>query len=315
MQKYEPYFCEKSLMNNYHVCISGDNEILFRSEEDYIRAFNTLAIAVAETGSYLNADSIMSTHMHICVRTDNILSLIRRFWKSYTRYFNSRYGRKGPLGSRPYIVEIAGFNHWLTAICYVLRNAVHHGVAPTPFAYRHSSANAIFRKETGKSDVTGNLPLKSYYKYLPKGTTCPSGYIMDSSGLIKRESVLDLADIEHMFGTPRSFLFYMNRLSGEEWRREQEKDNNSSAPVSLDMIERNASFQNLSEMLNHESGRSNYKVLTDIELCSLVDKEILPLRGKRSIYELSVHEKLELLKQICTKTHIPESRVCRCLAM
>ena len=74
-------------------------------------------------------------------------------------------------------------------------------------------------------------------------------------------------------------------------------------------------ISDLSEMLNHESGRSNYKVLTDIELCSLVDKEILPLRGKRSIYELSVHEKLELLKQICTKTHIPESRVCRCLAM
>ena len=302
-------------MNNYHVCISGGNEILFRCEEDYIRAFNTLAIAIAETGSYLNADAIMSTHIHICIRTDDVTALTGRFWKSYTRYFNNKYRRKGSLGLRPHIVRIEGFNHWITAICYVLRNAVHHGVSPTPFAYCHCSANGIFRKETGKSDNAECLSRKSYYKYLPKGAVCPSTYIMDTSGLIKRETVLDLADIEHIFVTPRSFLFYMNRLSGEEWRREQEKDNNGEVPVTLDLVERNACSQTLSEMLNHEYGRSNYTVMTDLELCTLVDKEILPSQGKGSIYELSGHEKLELIKLICSISHVSESRARRSLAL
>lgn len=74
-------------MKNYHFCISGGDEIIFRSDEDYIRAFNTLALAVSETGTSLFADAIMSTHLHGCVRTDNLQVLLNRFWKSYTRYF------------------------------------------------------------------------------------------------------------------------------------------------------------------------------------------------------------------------------------
>lgn len=302
-------------MKNYHFCISGGNEIMFRSEEDYIRAFNTLAITVAETGAFLNAESIMSTHTHICIRCDDVDAIAKQFWKAYTRYFNSRYGRHGALGGKPHIVEIEGFNHWLTAICYVLRNAVHHGVAPTPFAYRHCSANAIFRKETGKPDITERLPRKSYYKYLPKGATIPTDYIMGTDGLIRRETVLALPEVEHMFGTPRSFLFHMNRLSSEEWKREQEKDNNNLAPVSLETIEQNASSQSMAEMLSHEHGRSNYKVMTDIELCTLIDTEILPSNGKESVYSLSDREKHEFIKLVCARTHVSEPRVRKCMAL
>ena len=50
-------FEEKSTMKNFHFCISGGDEILFRSEIDYIRGFNTLALSVAETGSLLSAEA------------------------------------------------------------------------------------------------------------------------------------------------------------------------------------------------------------------------------------------------------------------
>lgn len=302
-------------MKNYHFCISGGNEILFRSEEDYIRAFNTLAITVARLGGKLAADAIMSTHIHVCVRTDDIKSIVSQFWRSYTRYFNYKYRRKGTLGGTPYIVEIEGFYHWLTAICYVLRNPVHHGVAPTPFAYRHCSANAIFRKETGKCDALECLPQKSYYKFLPKGQICPSEYVMDTSGLIKRETVLDLTDIEHRFVTPRAFLFYLNRLSGEEWRREQEKDHNVGLTVSLEMIERNSTSQSISEMLGHEHGKSDYRSVTDIELCEFIDKQILPKYGFASVYETPSHLKQKLLNQVVSEKSIKVMRVRRCLLM
>lgn len=302
-------------MKNYHFCISGGDEIIFRSDEDYIRAFNTLALAVSETGTSLFADAIMSTHLHGCVRTDNLQVLLNRFWKSYTRYFNSKYHRKGTLGSQPFIVEIHGFYHWLTAICYALRNPVHHGIAPTPFAYRHCSANAIFRKETGKVDDIVAMPRKSYYKYLPKGANCPSEYVMDHSGLIKRETVLALPDIEHMFGTPRSYLFYMNRLSGEEWKREQEKDDNNIAPITLESLENKASYQSLSEMLGHEYGRGNYRAMTDIELCEYIDNELLPSLGKNTVYNLSSQEKKECLRLICKSTSVGEHRARRALVL
>lgn len=302
-------------MKNFHFCISGGDEILFRCEEDYVRGFNTLALTVAETGAFLCAEAFMSTHIHICLRTDDIGAFIHRFWRSYTRYFNSKYRRAGTLGGRPYIVEIEGFHHWMTAICYVIRNPVHHGVAPTPFAYRHCSANAIFRKETGKGVQTVLLPRKSYYRYLPKGSVCPMQYLMDTSGLILRETVLDLADIEHRFATPRSFLFYMNRLSSDEWTREQNKDNMSTSPITLEQMERNVSSCSLSEMLKHEHGRSNYKEITDTELCTYIDRTLLPSGGKRSVYELSELEKSGIFKHICSDIKVAEHRLRRCLLM
>lgn len=305
----------KKTMKNYHFCISGGDEILFRSEEDYIRAFNTLAITVARLGGKLAADAIMSTHIHVCVRTDDIGSIISQFWRSYTRYFNYKYRRKGALGGSPYVVEIEGFYHWLTAICYVLRNPVHHGVAPTPFAYRHCSANAIFRKETGKCETFGCLPRKSYYKFLPKGQNCPAEYVMDASGMIKRETVLDLADIEHRFVTPRAYLFYMNRLSGEEWRREQEKDQDVASPVSLEMIERNTTSQSISEMLGHEHGRSDYRTITDIELCEFIDMQVLPKYNLTSVYEVPSHLKQTLLDHVLSVKSVKVSRAQRCLML
>lgn len=302
-------------MKNFHFCISGGNEVIFRTEDDYIRGFNSLAITVAETGAFLNAEAFMSTHLHVCVRTDDIHTFIRKFWRSYTRYFNSKYLRSGTLGCSPFILEIEGFHHWLTAICYVLRNPVHHGIASTPFAYRYCSANAIFRRETGKLDRSECLPRKSYYRYLPKGVICPPEYEMDTSGMIKRETVLDLPDIEHKFGTPRSFLFYMNRLSGEEWKREQDKDNNDRYPISLELIEKEITQQSLSEMLRYEHGRSDHKRMTDIELCELIDLDILSSYDKRTVYELSQKEKQELLKYICSNIPVSCERVTRCLVL
>lgn len=301
-------------MKNFHFCISGGDEIIFRSEEDYIRGYNTLALAAAETGAQLAADAIMSTHIHVCVRTDDVKGLIHRFWKSYTRYFNSKYGRQGKLGEHPFIVEIDGFYRWLTAICYVLRNPVHHGVAPTPFAYRHCSASSLFRKETGREDRTDILPRKSYYKYLPKGSICPEGLVMDSTGLILRETAMDINEVEHIFGTPRSFLFYMNRLSGEEWRREQEKDQSSQPPVTLEMMEGAASFQSLSEMLSNEHGRFDYRALKDMEVCTIIDRDILPSAGYASVYELSANEKQRLVNLLFADYRIPQRQARRCLA-
>ena len=50
-------------------------------------------------------------------------------------------------------MEITGLHHHLAAMTYVLRNALHHGLVPIPYAYPHCSVNAIFRKEMGKKSV------------------------------------------------------------------------------------------------------------------------------------------------------------------
>ena len=200
---------------------------------------------------------------------------------TYTRYFNSKYLRRGSLFLRPpFIIELEGLYHKLAALSYTLRNPVHHGVTSTPFEYRHSSARALFRDALGRDDCQDFLPEYLCHRYLPDHRSCPSGYKMGKNGLILRENVLDVSDVEHMFVTPRSFLYYMNRLSGEEWQREQEKDLLAGAPITLDVIESGIGYQSMSQMLAFEHGRADYRAMDDLALCEKIDNEILPVGGE-----------------------------------
>ena len=117
-----------------------------------------------------------------------------------------------------------------------------------------------------------------------------------------------------MFVTPRSFLYYMNRISGEEWKKEQEKDENQQPPVTLDVIEKGINLQSVDRMLINESGRHKYRSLSDIDLCTIVDTEVLPNVGKVSVYELTSSEREAIIRHLCQAYSISEAQARRCLA-
>ncbi len=307
----------KCLMKKtYHICISGGNEVLCRDEEDYIRFFNCLAMACAETGSSLLADSIMSNHIHECVRTSSPERLIKNQRYKYSRYFNAKYKRRGRLGEKiPFITELQGLYHTIAALSYVFRNAVHHGVAPTPFAYQHCSARVIFGQATGHEPDKDLMPRHNISVHLPSRKKCPAGYRMDRNGLILREDVVDTVDVEHMFGTARAYLYYMNRLSCEEWRREQEKDKGQNSPITIETIENGIRLQTMDQMLRNEHGKNDYRVMDDRRLCHLIDKVILPKIGASSVYLLSQEDKSAIARNLLREHRLPESQIRRCLAM
>ncbi len=299
----------------YHICMSGGDELICRSEEDYARLFNCVALAAYETDSVLLADAEMSSHMHLGVRTEYPDEFLSRVWLMYTRYFNNKYKRLGRLGEEgPFVLELEGLHHILAALCYILRNPLHHGLSATPFGYPFSSANIYFRNELGKWHLEDLLPEKSWYRHLPRLSFYPSGFKMTKSGVYLRESVMDVAEVENMFVTPRSFMYYMNRLSGEEWRAEQEKDMCTHPPVTLDVIERGITLQSLNRMLANENGRSNYKAMSDISLCSIIDTEILPDSGRKSVYDMTRSQISDAIRYLRHTFSVSETQACRCLA-
>ena len=215
------------MKKTYHLCLSAGNEVMFRDLEDYNRGFNCFALALYKTGSTGLVESFMSTHTHQLVQTDNPDEFMYCFRLPYCMYFNHKYRRQGRLGEkRHFSTEISGYHHITAAVSYVLRNALHHGIAPIPYAYPHCSANAIFRKEMGKFSSERVLPARSVHKYIGRRAEFPSNYRMSESGVFLRESVLDIPQIENIFVTPRAFNYYMARKSGEEWENEQRNCSN-----------------------------------------------------------------------------------------
>lgn len=75
----------------------------------------------------------------------------------------------------PFCLEVVGSYHLQTALNYVLRQGLHHGLSTSPFGYPHCSANAFFRKELGKDYTPALLAPSAQYKYLPDGKKLPPG--------------------------------------------------------------------------------------------------------------------------------------------
>lgn len=306
---------KNAMKKTYHLCLSAGNETLFRDEEDYNRGFNSLALALYKTNSTGLVESFQSTHFHLVVQSENPADMMYAMRQSYSKYFNRRYQRSGRLGEKHHFqLEISGLHHHLAAMTYVLRNALHHGLVPIPYAYPHCTVNAIFRKEMGKTHIEKELNQNSFYRFVGRKAEWPSHYRMNDKGLFLRESVLDIVQVENMYATPRAFNYYMSRKSGEEWEKEQEKDNIGASPIRLEDIEQGINGQTKEKMLIYESGRSDYRKISDIDICHEIDRNIIPKYGKASVYHLSRTEKEQIGEFLFRTFRIGEAQIRRCLA-
>ena len=304
------------MKRTYHLCLSAGNEVMFRDLEDYNRGFNCFALALYKTGSTGLVESFMSTHTHQLVQTADPAAFMYNFRLPYSMYFNRKYNRQGKLGEESHFtMEVVGYNHTLAAASYILRNALHHGVAPLPYAYPHCSANAIFMKEMGKAPCNRLLDKRHYRRHIGKTAEYPQTYKMSESGVFLRESVLDIPQVENLFVTPRAFNWYMTRKSSEEWEAEQDKDKNGTSPINIASIEKGNKTDNIERLLYYESGKANYRRPSDIDICTDIDRNILPQYGKQSVYMLSRQEKQRIAEHLYRTLHLPEDQIRRCLAI
>lgn len=306
----------KNMKKTYHLCLSSEGEVMFRSRADFIRGINCLCLAAHYTEAILLAYVFMSNHVHIIVRTDDPERFMMKFRYAYNKYFNTKYHRRGRLGEDQFFkTELVGLYHLLTAIAYVLRNPVHHGICATPFGYEFSSIRGMFRKEFGWHSPGDIMPRKSAYQFIPSRSRLPENYQMNSEGMILPETVIDAQDIEHQFSTARSFLYYMNRLSGEEWIREQQQDQTGFPAITLESIEEGVRFHDLNTMLRNEHGRANYAAMTDLMLCNEIDNTILHSYRVSSVYQLTIEQRENMVGYLRRKYSVPVPQAKRCLAI
>ena len=304
------------MKRTYHLCLSAGDEIMFRDLEDYNRGFNCFALALYKTGSTGLVESFMATHTHQLVQTDDPKEFMWHFRQPYSKYFNHKYKRTGKLGeSTHFTMEVIGYHHMLAALSYVLRNALHHGVVPIPYAYPHCSVNAIFSTEMGKFQKEKVLLERNYSQYIGRRAEYPSSYKMSESGVFLRETVLDIPQVENLFVSPRSFNYYMSRKSSEEWEAEQKKDGNNSLPINLSAIEHGIPLQDINKMIFNEAGKTDYKKISDIELCTRLDALARDKYGRHSVYQLTGREKQQIAYDLYHNWYVNEKQIRRCLAM
>ena len=311
------------MRKTFHISLSSHNEVMFRNEADLIRGFNCLALAILETDSRLLADGFTTTHLHNLVQTDAPIEVMRRYRLAYTRYFNARHKRSGRMAEKfCFKLPVEGFHHTMAALNYVNRQGLHHGLAQTPFEYPHCSANAFFSKQLGKFQPAALISDTQRYKYLPHGSIIPFSYRMDASGLLLREDILDVALVESYYVTPRNYIYQMNRLGDEMLLKEQRDEESSSPLITLELIEQGTPDMDISQLLQNEKGKFDPTLISDLELCALIDESCLPKYCNGvTIYETSRSQR-EFLYDLIRRnlwrarhkrTHEAQLRRCLCL--
>lgn len=311
------------MLKTYHLCFTSHKEVMYRNEEDMNHAFNCLCSALYRTGSRCLAENDLPNHHHGCYETECPGDLVQIRRQSYTRYFNEKYGRKGPLGDKGYFAaEIQGLQHKLTALSYTLRNTVHHGFTTTPFEWPYCSANVYFRKELGKLFVPDLVLTPAQMAgVLPRRAQFDPKWQMGVEGVFLRESVIEAAIVEKLFATPKAFHYLVTRLSGDDWSKEQEADGNGLPPITLEnfealVLQREASrTQTVADMLRNEKARSASLRLNDLQLCGMIDNQYVPRYQARSVYQLSTREKNAIASDIYRRRLAGEAQIRRCLVL
>lgn len=317
-------FAKKLTMVNFnqltlcHLIITSHEEVLFRNATDVGVFLNCLALAAYSTESRILVDAEMSTHSHIGLLSPRPTEFCRSARIRYSRYFNAKYKRNGRFGDIGcYVAHLKGAAHICTAISYILRNGLHHGASSTPFGYPYSSVNCLFARELGRGQASGLITSrKEISSLLPRYDIFPDNYVMNSDGVFLRESFEEIQLVESLYVTPRSFLYNMNRLSGEEWKRDQERDGAEGEPVTLMNMETGYTETEMSRMLKAERGHSFMNMGTDdFTLCGIVDNELLRRFRKSSVYELSPRQKQMVAETLQYDLKASQKQISRILAL
>lgn len=274
----------------FHICFSSNDEVMFRDASDYLQSLKYINVNLPKTETRLLALALMSNHGHFAILSEKPIDFVNSLRISYSKYFNNKYLRKGKLGEKGcFELKVEGIYHQLTALSYVLRNPVHHKISGTPFGYQHSSAKCYFSRDIGFENIN-----------------CES--------FLLQKEMIDYSHVEHLFGTPRAFLYYMNRLSSEEWHNEQLKDNKGGVPISLDLIEQGTNAS-MTEMLSNEKGKNKPYSISDIDLCTIIDNHFLTRFHRESYTQLTDREKRLIADSLINKYHPTKDQLTRCLLL
>ena len=304
------------MKESYHICFTSHQEVMFRDQEDHGMMLNLMALRAFACDTEILVEAEMSTHVHQNVFTNRPMEYASALRMSYTKYFNQKYGRKGRFGEKyTYLLKVEGFNHQVVLMNYVVRNGLHHQAAATAFGYKYCTARELFVEDIGLStEVAAPLSRQDIASYLPRHSEFPDHYRMTAEGVFVRRSFMEIRRAEQFYATPRNYLYQMNRLTDEDWIKSQEADR-TGRPITLDLVEPGYGGS-IEQLLRNESGRQFSRTrLQDMDVCRLIDRDLLPGYGVTSVYQLTETQKHRIARQLQEEFFLPEAQIRRCLAL
>jgi putative transposase len=131
----------------------GHNQDIFRGDEDYIACLELINHYKSQYGFKLFSFVLLPSHIHLLIEPRpraSVSDIMHDLNSNYTKYFNSRHGRKGHLFQERYKMKLLEKTQYLlAATAHMHLNPVSLRLADDVGSYRYSS----YPFYTGKADA------------------------------------------------------------------------------------------------------------------------------------------------------------------
>ena len=276
----------------FHVCTDGRAlPWMFQDERDFIAGANRIGICCLRTSAKAVAYVLMDNHVHFVLRgtMPECKDFITLYKQLTGTWIHVKYGLNDFLRNLPTnIILLDTEEKLLNAIAYIDRNPVVAGYRFLATEYPWGSARYVFKEYREAHDVKplSEMSRRSQIALLATKMILPGDWRIDSNGMIRPDSFLNVAMIESYFKSPARYSFYLSKkLEGE---------------VELEL-------------------QSSHKVfIPDIELRGIVKEMIRQDFGKERVKDLDVNARLSVarklryryassIKQIARMVHLEKS--------
>ena len=157
----------------HHVMNRGvARQPVFLSERDYLQFLDCLATAAGESSVEVHGYCLMKNHFHLLIRSreGQVSKFLKLLSGRYTREFNRRAGRDGPLfRGRAYSVLVRDEEQMVQTSRYIHLNPVAAGLSKRPEDWQWSSASAYLNIEPARSWLQTRMILELFDHAVPGG--------------------------------------------------------------------------------------------------------------------------------------------------
>jgi len=144
---------QRSKSDTYHIMLRGINrQCIFGDDDDYIKFLELLVKHKEGINSIIYAYCLMSNHVHLLIKSDNISSYISKIASGYVYWYNWKYNRIGGLFQDRFKSEVVDNDDYLLAVLrYIHQNPINAGITDNIGEYKYSSYNCFVN--SGKSNI------------------------------------------------------------------------------------------------------------------------------------------------------------------
>lgn len=216
-------------MGYYHICSDGNHAFaLFLSEKDFKAAMNAVAVCAFITRIEILAFVLMDNHFHFAVRAADE-NQCRRFIFELKRMIGIRLAkdpeRSGVMRRLPIRIITVGSEDYLkTLICYIIKN-------PTKarkgmfYTYPWGSGSLYFNQERkSRGTRVGDYGRRNLINIAGTHSRLPVDWLI-ADGIILPENYVCIGEVEQLFKSTRSFMFFLSKSVDEDIEKDYQEWN------------------------------------------------------------------------------------------